>query len=117
MPLGMFRKSTDYRSEQLGRYLASELQRSGVRVESRSSHNAVLVYQTPVNHGFHFVMGLATFWAGFFWWWTVWPLAYFTSIKTSTVVVDEAGTVMASRPKRGNGVGKMEVVLRAEHQS
>ena len=114
----MFRiRNTDYRAEQLATYLASQLQYPGVRVEQRQQHSAVLVYQTPVNHVFHIVMGLLTFWAAFFWLWTVWPIAYYRSTKTSTVVVDEQGTVMASDPKRGNGVGKMRVVLRANESA
>lgn len=109
----MATKSDRFRRDQLDRYLASELLSPYVRVDQRQTYNAVLVYQTPVRHVFHFLMGLATFWLGFVWWWTVWPIAYYTSIRTSTVVVDEAGNVMASAPKRGNGVGKLEVVLRA----
>lgn len=87
--------ATDRRREKQADAVAREVASSGVRVESDSGYQAVLVEGRRVNHLLHFFVGIFT--CGL--WWLVWLFFGITGGERRYVVrTDEFGNTRVERP-------------------
>lgn len=88
------RKTADERKEALAISVANSIAR-GLRVESQSDYQAVLVKGKPVNHIIHLILTFIT--AGF--WVLVWiALVIFGGEKREVARVDEWGNTSIQKP-------------------
>ncbi len=86
------RKSTDERKDIIGRQV-SMMAAQGMRVESQSDFQAILIKGKPVNHILHLILTIITLGV----WGIVWIALYFLGGQTRQIVtVDEFGNVITS---------------------
>ena len=86
------RKSTDERKDIIGRQV-SMMAAQGMRVESQSDFQVILLKGKPVNHILHLILTIITFGL----WGIVWiALSFLGGEKRQIVSVDEFGNVISS---------------------
>lgn len=86
------RKSADERKDIIGRQV-SMMAAQGMRVESQSDFQAILIKGKPINHILHLILTICTLGV----WGIVWAAMYFLGgQKRQIVSVDEFGNVIAS---------------------
>ena len=86
------RKSTDERKDMIGRQV-SMMAAQGMRVESQSDFQAILVKGKRVNHVLHLILTIITFGI----WGIVWLALHVLGGETRHIVtVDEFGNVISS---------------------